>query len=170
MMSVYPRVLDLHRDRPPVGEDAAVHLPDRGGGDGLRLELRDRVAPAGEFRVELALHDAERDRRRLPLQRASTPVTSGGSSESCRLSIWPTFIAAPFSWPSSRTMRSALRTRFASWCAWRDGPESTSETNCSTATDAPTRPTRLPRRSSRASGELAGTLFAGRSALFGSEL
>ena len=67
--AVYPRVLDLHRDRPPVVEDAAVHLPDRGGGNRLRLELLDRVAPAGEFRVELALHHAERDRRRLPLQR-----------------------------------------------------------------------------------------------------
>ena len=67
---VYPRVLDLHRDAPPVAEDAPVHLPDRGGGDGRRLEALDRLAPAGELRVELALHGVERDRRRLLLQRA----------------------------------------------------------------------------------------------------
>ena len=36
-------------------------------------------------------------------------------------------------------MRSALRTRLASWRAWRDAPERISDTNCSTATDAPTR-------------------------------
>src|SRR5213076_684149 len=34
-------VLDLDRDRPAVEGDGAVHLPDRCGGDGLRI-------PAGE--------------------------------------------------------------------------------------------------------------------------
>ena len=37
----YPRVLDLDSDPATVGESGAVYLGDGGGGDGLRIELRE---------------------------------------------------------------------------------------------------------------------------------
>ena len=75
------RVLHLHRDRAAVEGDRAVHLPDRGGGDGFRVPggegpfrrlaqlFRDHLR--GQFRAH---------RRHAVLQPAQRPAGGGGQA------------------------------------------------------------------------------------------
>jgi hypothetical protein len=59
------RILDLHRDLAAVPPAGAVHLPDRGGGGGLVVELGERLAPVrAEIFGEDTVHGAGGQRRR----------------------------------------------------------------------------------------------------------
>ena len=64
------RVLDLDRHPPAVAQGAEVDLADRGGGEGLEVELLEEIVEVLQRAADLVLHHLGRHPRRLLLQRA----------------------------------------------------------------------------------------------------
>ena len=164
------RVLDLDRDVDALVRAGAVDLADRGGGHGLRLDVGEHLArPARPTRWPSASRAAARGP--TARCRAARPCGAGCASapsssmpgNSIVESTWPTFMAAPFIFPSWTTICSTTSAvRLA--CA---RSRASSERSLSSARPPATRPpwaaTRLPRRVVRRSREEMGALSGVRS-------
>ena len=108
-------VLDLDRHAATVvGQRGEVDLADRGGADRLLVELAEDLARGSVSRSRsmtffMSLKGTTGAESRSSASLAcSRSVTSGGSEPLSRKeATWPTFIAAPFIWPSTSTICSA---------------------------------------------------------------